>query len=217
MLNIAIFAIISHNGGLMVRKFTAEDIIHFPEVQILQHKRSNGTYKDYLIIKRKDFISCFVTIDHHIGIFVEQYRPIIKQKTFEVPMGKIEVSDPSRDHTVHRELAEEINLILQPHPHIIVKNRKNGTISHLYFLEWKLKYLGFEYPSPGFSDYKNYRYILQLMTSNRNFHQLTEKYELFSQEPQLKVVSRPLNEALFDEICGITRHYLTDFLYRCKK
>lgn len=201
----------------MVRKFTAGDIIHFPEVQILQHKRSNGTCKDYLIIKRKDFISCFVTIDNHFGIFVEQYRPIIKQKTLEVPMGKIEPSDLNRDHTVHRELAEEINLSLQACPYITAKNRKNGALSQLYFSEWKLEYLGFEYPSPGFSDYKNHRYILELMTIDRNFYQLTEKYDLFSQEPQLKVITRPLNEDLFDEICGITRHYLTDFLYRGKK
>lgn len=201
----------------MVRKFTAEDIIHFPEVQILQHKRSSGAGKDYLLIKRKDFISCFVTIDDHFGIFVEQYRPIIKQKTLEAPMGKIESSDLSRDHAVQRELAEEIHLILEPQAHIITKNRKNGALSRLYFSEWKLKYLGFEYPSPGFSDYKNHRYILQLMTIDRNFHQLTEKYDLFSQEPQLKVITRQLNEDLFDEICGITRHYLTDFLYRGKK
>lgn len=201
----------------MVRKFTAEDIIRFPEVQILQHKRSNGTCKDYLMIKRKDFISCFVTIDNRFGIFVEQFRPIIKQKTLEVPMGKIEPSDPSRDHTVHRELAEEINLILQEPPYITAKNRKTSAISQIYFSEWKLEYLGFEYPSPGFSDYKNYRYIMQLMTMNRNFHELTEKYDLFSQEPQLKVISQPLHEDLFDKICGITRHYLTDFLYRGKK
>lgn len=201
----------------MVRKFTAEDIIHFPEVQILQHKRSNGTCKDYLMIKRKDFISCFVTIDNSVGIFIEQLRPIIKQKTLEVPMGKIEPSDPSHDHTVYRELAEEINLILQECPYITAKNRKTSAISQLYFSEWKLEYLGFEYPSPGFSDYKNHRYILQLLTIDQNFHELTEQYDLFSREPQLKVISRLLNDDLFDEICGITRHYLTDFLYRGKK
>ncbi|MGL5956587.1 MAG: NUDIX domain-containing protein [Brevinema sp.] len=191
----------------MIRHINAQDLPNFPNIKILSHKKNNGQQKDYLLIERPPFVSCFVTINKQYGIFIEQYRPIIAKTTLEMPMGKIEAFESKPQEALIRELKEECNLFLEDNAFILVK--ENNNIRRLDFESFELKAYPPNYLSPGFSTSIQHPFILNLQYSSGKYDQ----YSLFAQEEDLKVHLKKLSPSLIHELDGASRFYLINFLY----
>ncbi len=194
----------------MIRKFTANDLINYPSIKILEYQK--GDYKkEFLLVERKPFVSCLVVINNTYGIFVEQFRPIIDKNTLEIPMGKIEDFDTSPKEALIRELREEINLFLDDQAYLLLKDG-NQTIK-LIFDSFNI----IEHPSaniaPGFSLSTQYPYTLYLQSDRENLLTTINNFKLFSQEDNIKLHLKKLDESLLSELDGISRYYLMDFLY----
>ncbi|MDK2818440.1 MAG: hypothetical protein KFW21_03205 [Spirochaetota bacterium] len=198
----------------MIRSFTPQDIPDFPNIKILSHTK-NKISKDYLLIERPPFISVFINIDNQYGIFIEQYRPIIDKITLEIPMGKIEKFDLSIESALIRELQEECNLFLgEESSFLLVKNINTKAIEKLSFTNCVITAETPNYLSPGFSTSQQYPFLISLSSSSKNISHIFDDYILFSQETDLKVHLKKLNQGLFYQLDGLSRYYLISFLYQ---
>ncbi|MGL4676194.1 MAG: NUDIX domain-containing protein [Brevinema sp.] len=140
-------------------------------------------------------------------MFVEQYRPIIGKNTLEMPMGKIEAYESNPQEALIRELKEECNLFLEDKAFILVK--KNDRDYRIDFNYFEIKAHPPNYLSPGFSTSMQYPFILDLQCTNS----LLDSYSFFTQENSLKVHLKKLSPILIDELDGVSRFYLINFLY----
>lgn len=201
----------------MIRPFNENDISNFPNIKILTHKKSNNTEKEYLLIERTPFIAAWISINNKYGIFIKQFRPIIQQTTIEIPMGKMESFETSPQETLIRELQEECNLFLGEKPSLLLKNNHTQEILTLEFQHMTINEHSSTYLSPGFSTSLLHPFMIELYSED--FHKFTnpDKYSLFSQEENLSVYLLELKDSLFDQLDGISRYYLLNFLYESKK
>ncbi|MGL5721031.1 MAG: NUDIX hydrolase [Brevinema sp.] len=197
----------------MIRPFTASDLAHFSGISVLTYAKKGGVAKDYLLFKRRDFISCLVIIDDHLALLVKQFRPIINSDTIEIPMGKLEENETPIE-ALHRELLEECGLSLS-NLTLTVKD-KNNHAHPISFKSHVLTELGFVYPSPGFSDVKNFRFILKLFTHQGNIEELLKNYQLFSEESDLSIFSLPIHDiSAWENVSGISKLSLYEYLISC--
>ncbi|MGL4388423.1 MAG: NUDIX hydrolase [Brevinema sp.] len=200
----------------MIRAFEEKDIPFFPNIKILSPADSP---KNYLLIERKPFVSCLIIIDQKYTILVRQFRPVIQQNTVEMPMGKIEEYDHSTLHAIIRELSEEISLFITADKtdkdraylsiiNSLTKDSKNIIFSSFKFTEEKVNYI-----SPGFSNSKQYPFILELSTHSGDFLKECIGYELYSQENNLIVTVSEISKELMNHLDGLTRFTLISYLF----
>ncbi len=190
----------------MIRKFTAKDLANYPNIKILDYQ--DGNYKkEFLFVERKPFVSCLVVINNTYGIFVEQFRPIINQNTLEIPMGKLENSESPKDALI-RELQEEINLFLEEQAFLLLKGEPQKLIfDDFYIKEHPLANIG-----TGFSHSTQYPFTVYLHNNREDILTIIDDH-LCSQEDDLKIHIKKLDENLLGELDGLSRYYLMDFLY----
>ncbi len=194
----------------MIRPFTKEDLNNFPSIFVLSHTKKEGLSKDYLLFKRRDYISCLVIIDDRISLLVKQFRPIIDMFTMEIPMGKLEENESPLD-ALKRELREECRISLSDLT-LTVKDKADKP--HLIsFKSHLITDLGFIYPSPGFSDVKNFRFVIKLFTQNNNIEEILAHHQLCSEESDLEIFARPIHDILgWQDVCGISKLSLYEYL-----
>ncbi|MGL4394403.1 MAG: NUDIX domain-containing protein [Brevinema sp.] len=198
----------------MIRPFEEKDITSFPNIKILANPELS---KEYLLVERKPFISCFIVIDQKYTIFVEQFRPVINQITTEMPMGKIEETDLSPREATIRELAEEVSLFVDGNKaHLCVLDPKTKEFKDLEFSFYKFTEEKPIYVSPGFSNSKQHPFILELETPKDNFLDQIQGYELCSQESNLTVSFARISEELIDRLEGVTKFMLISYLFHKK-
>lgn len=196
----------------MKRPFTPEDIKKFPGIEVLSFTKQNGVVKEYLCFRRRDFISCFVVIDDALALFVRQFRPIIDQWTLEVPMGKIDEGESPRIALI-RELREECRLNLEAQPFLTVRTAE-GLEKNIAFTKAVIAEAGTSYPSPGFTDVRNFCFTAHLSTQNGDILQQLEGCSLLSEEIDLEPCALPLDAGLPEKVCGISRHYIYGHFFK---
>ena len=194
----------------MIRNFNAQDIPSFPNIKIVSYAKDRKDSKDYLLIERKPFVTCFVTINDTYGIFVKQYRPIIGKTTLEIPMGKIEDFDSSPSGGMKRELQEEINLFTEE-KYILVKNPHTYSTREIFFDKIAIIAESPNYLSPGFPTSQQYPFMVRLHIND--FEEKLGEDVLFSEEEDLEVVFLPLESQLTEELDGLSKYYMIMFLY----
>ena len=197
----------------MIRPFTAEDLQHFSSIFVLSSTKKGSVPKDYLLFKRRDYISCLVIIDNRISLLVKQFRPIINMFTMEIPMGKLEENESPID-ALKRELREECRISINDLT--LTVEDKNCQLCLISFESFEIADLGFIYPSPGFSDVKNFRFVVKLYTKNNNIEELLAHYQLISEEQDLEITARSIHDLpKWEDVCGISKLSLYEYLISC--
>lgn len=194
----------------MIRAFSPKDISNFPEINILSYPEHNP--KEYLFIKRKAFISCVVVIDKKYTILVEQFRPVIQQDTLEVPMGKIDPTDLSPKDALIRELQEECNLFIDDPYYLLVEKDNSTETKKIIFDSIKLKKDKENYLSPGFSNAKQYPFVVEFSTKYDNFLEQLNGFHLLSQESSINLQVQIINKDLIDKLDGISRYLIASYI-----
>ncbi|MGL5254992.1 MAG: NUDIX hydrolase [Brevinema sp.] len=194
----------------MIRPFSANDLSRFSNIFILSHAKKDGILKDYLLFRRSDFISCLVIIDDRISLLVKQFRPIVNMFTVEIPMGKLEKDEGPLD-ALKRELREECCLSLDNLT--LTLKKRNNHLDTIRFKSYLITDLGFIHPSPGFSDIKNFRFMLNISTENNNIEELLAESQLLSEESDLEVFARPIHDfEAWQDVNGISKLALYEYL-----
>lgn len=194
-----------------IRKFMPEDIDKFPQLHILSIKDKSNTISEHLRIERRDFISCLVIIDNTFSLFVEQFRPIIKRKSLEIPMGKTEKFDLNPEKTAKRELQEECNIFVNENPYILVRNglsTRKIFFKECHFDAYQPISLNLE-----ISTCQQYGFLLKLQTQSGDFLSELNEDVLFSNEEKINLKLLPISPELFDKIDFISYLYLIRYLY----
>ncbi len=190
----------------MLRKFTDSDIAKHQNIKILEHTRPDGSKKDYLFVERRPFISALVSIDGAYTILVEQFRPVIGVTTLEIPMGKLE-KDESPEQALFRELQEELSLHLDAAPKLEVLS--DGKPEFIEFGGMEITSYEPEYVSPGFSNSICYPFTVNLVNPSRPI----DCCSLHPKEEGLTLHLKEINSELADQLSGISRYSLIEFLY----
>ena len=98
---------------------------------------------DYHLIRSVDWVSIIPLTPANEVVFIEQFRPAIRETCLELPGGNIERTDPHPLHSALRELQEETG-----------------------YTSSEIESLGFSYPNPGVNTAKHFHFVARNVHPN---------------------------------------------------